>query len=237
MVGDITPEDLGHRLDQVFAALPAEGPKDEVSEWTAAPPGGVEVLNRPIPQSVATFGELGLKRNDPDWYVATVMDNILGGGGFSSRLTAEVREKRGLAYSVYTALAPMDHGAVILGGVATRNERLGDSLRLIKDEWRRMRDEGPTDAELADAKTYLVGSFALRLDSSPSVAGLLVAIQLDHLGIDYLDRRADLIGGVTADDVRRVAKRLLDPDALIVTVVGQPEGLADDQSPRGGASQ
>ena len=189
----------------------------------------------PIPQSVVTFGQPGIKRDDPDWYAAYVMNHILGGGGFSSRLTTEVREKRGLAYSVYSGLEPMQHSGVIMGGVATQNDRVAQSIDIIRAEWRRMRDAGPTEAELNDAKTFLTGSFPLSLDSTGHIAGILVAIQRDKLGIDYIERRKALIEGVTLDDAKRVAHRLLDPDELSFVVVGSPDKLegAQEVAPNG----
>jgi Predicted Zn-dependent peptidases len=225
VVGDVTPEQLKPLLDKTFGALPARHPAIAVPETTAKAPGKIEVIARDNPQSVAIFGEAGLKRDDPDWYAALVMNYILGGGGFSSWLTEEVREKRGLAYSVYSHLAPLDRAGLISGGVATQNARMADSIRLIKEQWARMAKEGPTEQELADAKTYLTGSFPLQLDSTGSVAGLLVAVQLDDLGIDYLDKRSSYIEAVTLEHVRTVAARLLDPDRLTFVVVGKPEGL------------
>jgi len=226
VVGDITAAQLAPLLDTTFAALPARAAAVQVAEIAPKAPGGVTVIARDNPQSVATFGAQGLKRADSDWYAAYVMNYILGGGGFSSWLTEEVREKRGLAYSVYSYLQPMTHAGVIVGGVATENARLAESIALIKEQFARMRDQGPSEQQLNDAKTYLVGSFPLQLDSTTGVANLLTAVQLDHLGIDYLDRRNALIGAVTLDDVKRVARRLLDPAALSFVVVGKPEGVA-----------
>lgn len=226
VVGDVTPEQLKPLLDNTFGALPAKHPAITVADTTPKAPGRIEVITRDNPQSVAVFGAAGLKRDDPDWYAAYVMNYILGGGGFSSWLTEEVREKRGLAYSVYTYLMPLDHAATISGGVATQNARTADSIALIKEQWARMAKEGPTEQELADAKTYLNGSFPLQLDSTDSVAGLLVAVQLDKLGIDYLDKRSALINAVTLEQVRKVAARLLDPNMLTFVVVGKPEGLS-----------
>ena len=225
VVGDITPEALKPLLDATFGALPAKAVPVNVADVAPVAPGIVKVIHRDNPQSVAMFGERGIKRNDPDWYAAYVMNYILGGGGFSSWLTEEVREKRGLAYSVYSGLEPFQHTGIIIGGVATENSRMGESLALVRQQWQRMRDEGPNDKEMADAKTYLVGSFPLNLESTTNVANLLVTIQVDKLGIDYLDRRAGLIDAVSLDDVRRVAHRLLDPQALSVVVVGQPAGM------------
>ena len=226
VVGDITPEQLKPLLDRTFGALPARHPAITVPETTAQAAGRIEVIARDIPQSVAVFGAAGIKRDDPDWYAAYVMNYVLGGGGFSSWLTEEVREKRGLAYSVYSYLVPMDRAGLISGGVATQNARTAESVRLIKEQFARMAENGLSEKELADAKTYLTGSFALQMDSTSSIAGLLVAVQLDDLGIDYLDKRNGYIESVTQEQVKAVAQRLLDPAKLTFVVGGQPEGLA-----------
>jgi len=226
VVGDIRPDELAAALDRVFGSLPASGPLPEIREAPLAPLAARTVIDRDTPQTVAIFGAPGIKRDDPDWYAATVMNYVLGGGGFASRLTEQVREKRGLAYSVYSYLVPFDHAGLILGGVATENRRFEDSIGLIRDEFRRMRDEGVSDTELANAKTYLNGSFPLQLDSTASIARLLVQIQRERLGIDFLERRAKLIEAVSADDIRRVAVRLLDPDALRIVAVGRPAPAA-----------
>ena len=235
VVGDVTPQALADLLDKTFGALPAQAAPGAVADVAVAAKDKLLLAKLPIPQSVVVFGQPGIKRNDPDWYTAYVVNHILGGGGFTSRLTNEVREKRGLAYSIYTGLQPLDHGGVIAGSVATQNSRLSQSLDLIRAEWRRMRDDGPTAKELEDAKTYLTGSFPLNLDSTGSIAATLVAVQRDHLGIDYLDRRNALIDAVTLDDAKRIARRLFDPDALSFVVVGSPENLvgAREVSPNG----
>jgi zinc protease len=225
VAGDISPEELARRLDAVFGALPESGPDGVVPDVKPAAPGRLIVVPRSVPQSVVMFGQRGIARNDPDWYTAQVMMRVLGGGGLTSRLHEEVREKRGLAYSVYAYLRPYDHAALIMGGVATANARVAESLRIIRGEWRRMAEQGVTAEELEAVKTYINGSFPLRLDSTRRIAGMLVAMQVHRLGIDYLARRDGLINRVTVEDVKRVARRLLDPDALTVVVVGQPEGV------------
>lgn len=222
VVGDITPEELARRLDEVFGALPASGSLGDIPEVAARPPAGLAVMPKDNPQTTALFALPGLKRDDPDWYAAYVVNYILGGGGFSSRLTEEVREKRGLAYSVTSYLSPYARSGLIVGSVATENSRFPESVRLIREEFRRMRDDGPTEKELADAKTYLNGSFPLSQDSTTAIAGLLVQMQVDRLGIDFLDRRAAVIDAVSLEDARRVAKRLLDPDGLSFVAVGKP---------------
>ena len=156
---------------------------------------------------------------------AYILNHILGGGSFSSRLYREVREKRGLAYSVYSQLVWLDHAALLMGGTGTRSERAGETVDLIEQEIRRLAESGPTDEELAQAKSYLKGSYALGFDTSAKIAGQLVQIQLDDLGIDYIDRRSAMIDAVTIADVRRVTKRLLD-GGFLVTVVGRQQNAS-----------
>ena len=224
-VGDVTREELAALVDRVFGGLPAGDGQAQVAETKPAENGGLLITRRAVPQSAVTFGQVGPKRDDPDWYAARVVNDILGGGGFRGRLMKEIREKRGLAYGVSTELVSFRRAGLILGSVATENARVAQSIALIRAEWRHMRDEGPTEAELDDAKTYLIGSFPLTLDTSDRVASLLVEMQIEKLGIDYLDRRAALFDAVTLDQTRRVAHRLLDPDGLSFAVVGDPADL------------
>jgi zinc protease len=230
VVGDITAEQLKPLLDDTLGDLPAHAAPGTVPPLKPREEGETLVAKLPIPQSVVVFGQPGLKRVDPDWYAALVVNHILGGGGFSSRLTEEVREKRGLAYSIFSALQPMAMGGVIVGGVGTEKARVGQSIALVRSEWQRMRDDGPTATELANAKTYLTGSFPLSLDSTGRIAATLIDIMRDRLGIDYLNRRDALIDGVSLDDARRVAKRLFDPAALTFVVVGSPPELAGSRA-------
>jgi len=225
VVGDITPDDLAKALDDTFGTLPEKAAPFSIPAVEAANGGETVVIAKPIPQSVVALAQDGIRRDDPDYYAAYVVNYILGGGGFASRLVEEVREKRGLAYSVYSYLAPFDHGSMIYAGTATQNARVGESLDLIRQEWRRMAEEGPTSEELDDAKRYLTGSFPLRFSSSDNIAGMLVGMQTEDLGIDYLEKRNDYVEAVTLDDAKRVAKRLYRPDALTVVVVGTPDGV------------
>ncbi len=227
VVGDIDAKQLGEMLDFVFSGLPEKSTLTPVADvaWDTA--SKQRVVQMPNPQSVVQFGFEGLKRNDPDFIPAYILNYVVGGGGFSSKLMHEVREKRGLAYSVYTYLFPLDHAGVFLGGVATENKSVGQSMELIKAELEQVAQEGLSDKELRTAKDYLVGSFALRFDTSAKIAQQLLAIQLDDLGIDYIDRRNGEVEAVTVADIKRVAKRLMEPKNLIVTVAGAPEGIHD----------
>lgn len=227
VVGDITPAQLSALLDQTFADLPAKTDLAPIPEAAIPAKGSLKIIKKQIPQSVVNFGEQGVKRDDPDWYTAYVMNYILGGGSFSSRLMTEVRVKRGLAYGAYTGLEPYEHGGLVVGEVATRNEKAGESLKVIKDELRKMGSTEVSVPELAQAKTYLNGSFPLQMDSTTAIAALLSVVQRDHLGIDYFDRRPTLIDKVTAADIRRVSGKLLDPDKLTVVIVGDPKGMTE----------
>ena len=229
VVGDISPAELGPLLDRVFGALPAGDPSGDanaaIPEARPVDDGALVVSRAAVPQSAVTFGQTGPKRDDPDWYAAFVLNEIIGGGNFRGRLMKEIREKRGLAYGVSTHLMPYRHAGLIIGSVATENSRVAESIALIRAEWQRMRDAGPSEAELAAAKAYLAGSFPLSLDSTYRIAGLLVRIQNDKLGIDYLEQRAGLIEGVTLEQARAVAHRLFDPARLSFAVVGDPADL------------
>jgi zinc protease len=188
----------------------------------------VKVQPFDAPQSTVMFGHSGPLRDDPDFIPAFVMNYILGGGGFSSRLTVEVREKRGLAYSTYSYLAPLDRAGVLMGGVGTANARVAESIAVIRDEWRRMATEGVTEDELRKATQYLTGAYPLRFDSNAAIASNLVALQRDGLGADYVEKRNGLVEAVTLEDIRRVAETWLKPENLFFVVVGQPEGLDAD---------
>jgi zinc protease len=224
-VGDIDEKTFGEMMDRAFAALPAKAEPAKLPEATIAGAGRVIVTDRDIPQSVVVFGHKGVKRKHPDFYAAYVVNYVLGGDGMTSRLATEVREKRGLAYSVYTGLVTMDHAGLISGRVATANARVAESLGLIREEWAKVAKDGITAEELADAKSYLTGSFYTRLNSTARISRLLVGIQLDDMGLDYLKTRNTKINAVTLEDARRVARELFRPQDLTVVVVGRPEGV------------
>jgi zinc protease len=225
VVGDIDAEAVKTMLERVFGGLPKQPQLRPVGNVSPQGLGQRIFVKLDVPQAVVTFGGRGIARKDPDFMAAYIVNHILGGGSFSSRLYQEVREKRGLAYSVYDNLVWLKYSALFLGTTATRADRTGETLGIIEKEIRRLAEDGPTADELAKAKAYLNGAFALNLDTSSKIAALLVQMQNDDLGIDYIARRSEMINVVTLDDARRVAKRLLD-GGLLVTVVGRPEGIA-----------
>ncbi|WP_299619815.1 pitrilysin family protein [uncultured Tateyamaria sp.] len=223
-VGDITPEELGPLLDALLGALPEEGaPQPGPANITIE--GGTTVIPFDTPQSVAIFGQPGIAQEDPDFFAARVLNQVLGAGGFESRLMTEVREKRGLTYGVYSFLVPNDHAATYQGQVASANDRIAEAVSVIRGEWARAAAEGVTQAELDAAKTYVTGAYPLRFDGNGPIARIMVGMQMLGLPIDYIATRNEKVEAVTLQDVRRVAGELLDPEGLHFVVVGQPVGL------------
>jgi zinc protease len=224
IVGDIDAATAGLLIDRAFGALPEQ---PELSPVPAVDPQGLGrriVVDLDVPQSVIMFGGPGIARNDPDFFAAYIVNHILGGGAMSSRLYSEVREKRGLAYGVSTSLLPLVHAQLITGNTATRADRTADTLEIIDREMKNLAENGPTEEELAKTKSFLKGSYGLYFDTSTKIAAQLVQIQIDKLGIDYINRRNGMIDAVTRAEAQRVAKRLLDNN-MLVTVVGKPQGV------------
>ncbi len=225
VVGDIDADELGARLDALFGALPARA--------ALAPPPAAEIgtaqplIVRPLPQpqSLILFAAPGIQDEDPDWIPLAIANYILGGGGFTSRLMTEVRETRGLVYGISMSPSVRDAAAFVRGSAQTGNENVREAIETTRAEIARFYSEGPTEAELADAITYLTGSFALDLDSNVKIASVLHGYQIAGRPIDYVNRRNDLIRAVTMADVNRVIRRLYDPNAFSFVVVGQPAGL------------
>lgn len=226
-VGDITAEELAPLLDQLLGGLPEAGAPMPESVPVGLT-GGTTVVDFDTPQSVVMFGHEGIERFDPDFFAAYVLNQIVGDHGFSSRLMNEVREKRGLTYGIASYLAPMDLAELYVGQFASANERVAEAIEIVRAEWAKAATEGVTEEELEQAKTYLTGAYPLRFDGNATIAGILVGMQSEGLPIDYIETRNAQIEAVTLEDVKRVAARVLQPDALQFVVVGKPEGLAKD---------
>jgi zinc protease len=225
VVGAIDAATLAGHLDDVFGRLPEKASLNLVAPGAFSGAGTQHVDPIDLPQSTIRFGREGLARMDPDFIPATVVNHILGGGIFSARLFREVREKRGLAYSIYSRLVTYDHAAMFYGGTSTKNERVAESMALIEKEISSLSDFGPTEEELDKAKKYLTGSYALRFDTSTKIAGQLVSLQSEGFGVEYLDERNRLIAAVTMEDAKRASKRLFGDSKLLVTVAGNPKRL------------
>ena len=226
-VGDITAEELGPILDDLLGDLPA-GSALEPAPLELDIPSGLTVVDIPTPQSVAIFGHSGIDRAHPDFFAAFILNTILGGQGIESRLTAEVREKRGLTYGISTVLISKDSANVMLGQVASANDRIGAAIEVIRDEWRKLARDGVTAEELQAAQTYLTGAYPLRFDGNSQIARILVGMQRQGLGLDYIKTRNAKINAVTLPEINRVAAQLLKPEALNFVVAGQPIGLKEE---------
>ena len=226
-VGDITAEDLGPILDNLVGDLPA-GSALETAPMKLDIPAGLTVVDIPTPQSVAFFGHKGIDRAHPDFFAAFILNTILGGRGIESRLTAEVREKRGLTYGISTVLISKDQANVMLGQVASANDRIGAAIEVIRDEWSKLARDGVTAEELQAAQTYLTGAYPLRFDGNSQIAQILVGMQRQGLALDYINTRNTKIKAVTLSEINHVAAQLLKPEALNFVVVGQPTGLKQE---------
>jgi zinc protease len=226
VVGDVDVDTLGKLLDKTFGGLPAKASLMPVAEVEATKPPQRAFVPLDVPQTVVTFGGPGVRRHDPDFMAAYVVNHILGGGSLSSRLYKEVREKRGLAYSVYESLLWMDRSALFIGNTGTRADRAGETVDAIEREIRRIAEEGPTQKELDEAKSYLKGSQMLALDTSSKLAQALLQYQLDKLPIDYIEKRNALVDAVTLDDAKRIAKKLWGQGLLTVIVGRAPQAAA-----------
>jgi zinc protease len=225
-VGDIDANTLGKVLDDVFGALPAEPQLTAIADVAPAAVPKPVVVKFEGPQSVAIFGRQGVARNHPDHMTALVLTQILGGGSSEARLVQEVREKRGLAYWVYSILYTFKHASVLIGGVASPNEEVGKSLELIRSQFKALAEKGPTQQEVDSAKSYLIGSYVLSLDSNAKIAEQMLRSQLQGLGPDFVDQRKAGLAKVTRADVARVARSLLVTEDLSVAIAGQPTNLS-----------
>jgi zinc protease len=223
--GDITADELGVLIDRILGDLPAEAPPrpDPVALDL---PGGVTVVDFPSPQSVAFFGHAGIERDDPDFFAAFVLNQVLGGSGFRSRLMEEVRVERGLTYGIGSFLSLADLSPALLGQFSSSNELVSEAVEVVRAEWADLAQNGITQEELDAAVRYMTGEYPLRFDGNGTIAGILAAMQSDGMPVDYITNRNAYVEAVTLEDVQRVAARLLDPEGLHFVVVGQPQGLS-----------
>lgn len=222
ITGDIDEKQAVERLDVLFRDLPAKRQKNtKIAFHAPILTPAQTILDHDFPQSNALFTQKGPNRKDPDFFPAYLVNHILGGSGFTSRLTQEVREKKGLAYSVSSYLNPMQFSATWQGSVATRSDRMPQSIEIIRDVWTKMRENGPTAAELADAKTYLIGSYALGFTSNDAIASRLAAYQYQNLPLSDFHNRNKFIEEVSLAEAQKTAKKWLTPENLSFIIVGK----------------
>ncbi len=225
VAGNISAEELKPLIEKTFADLPEKSRVTFPEPFTAELSGRIDILSMDVPQSAVLFGHKGIARNDPDFYAALLVNYIFGSGSFSARLFDEVREKKGLAYSVGTTLNVNPNAPMIVGYVGSDNAKLAQAIEIIQEQWKKMAKEGPYAQELQDAKTYMTGSFPMAFTSSGDLASFLAGMQYYDLGIDYLEKYNDLINSVTLAQAKKTAAKLLLPDSLFFVVVGKPANL------------
>lgn len=218
IVGPVSPEDARKIIEQVFDALPQKAHLRPV-EPAKLHLGGMTTVNYNMPQTSITLIYPGIKRKDPQFFAAYLMNYVLGGSGLTSRLFTEVREKRGLAYSVSSNLMNFDYASALAISTGTRADRAQESLKTIREEVKRMATTGVTASELAAAKSYIIGAYAVQnMGSSADIASTLVGLQEQDLPVDYIGKRGDLINAVTQDAANAVAKRLFTAEPAILMV-------------------
>jgi zinc protease len=245
VTGDITADELRRTMDDVFGGLPTTSKvrASKIHNLTASDKkdaskddprfGKIALKNAgksyhydlDIPQTIISITQDGISRQDPDYYAASVMNFILGGSGFGSRLMEEVREKRGLTYGINSGFSSMNEAETFGISTSTNNETAAEVIDIIRAELKRMADEPVSNSELDDAKSFITGSLPLNLTNTSSITSLVMGLRLDQLPIDYLDHRNEKIMAVTKEDIQRVAKRLLKEDAMTIITVGKPKGL------------
>ncbi len=226
VVGDVTEKEIVALLRERFAGWkPAEKQDPPHAAPPAIPSLTVRKIDKDITQANIALGQVGISRENPDFYAVVVMNYILGGGGFSSRLMDDIRDNRGLAYDVHSSFAAQKEPGAFRVWTQTKSESANEAIAEIFRQLRRIRTDPVSDKELADAKAYLTGSFPLRMDTSAKIAGMLTNIEIYGLGLDYPQRYAGLINAVTKDDVLRVAKKYIDPDHMVMVVLGNQEKI------------
>lgn len=226
VVGDITEKEARALFEERFSGWK---PAEQQDPSHAAPPAIASLtfkkMDKNTTQANIAIGQVGISRENPDFYAVAVMNYILGGGGFSSRLMDNIRDNRGLAYDVHSSFAAQKEPGAFQVWTQTKSESANEAIAEIFKELKRIRTEPVTDKELADAKAYLTGSFPLKMDTSAKIAGILTSIEIYNLGLDYPQKYPALINAVTKEDILRVAKKHLDPDRMVAVVLGNQEKI------------
>ncbi len=220
--GDIEPNLAKKYVDYVFGDLPSKKFINPISMLEDLNKG-MKIIEMKTPQTTVVFGQKGLGRKDKEYFAARVINYVLGGGGFQSRLYKEIREANGLVYSIYSYLLPYEYAGVIVGGFQTRNQNVGKTIEKVKTEWNRIKNEGITKIELQNAKTYYKGSFSRNFTSTLSIASLLMIVQYYDLGEDYFDKRDLIIDNLKLNELNNLAKNLFDSETLFFMIVGEPK--------------
>jgi zinc protease len=222
--GAISPVELAEALDRMFGDLPDQGMTPAVPA-TVFVPSDLLVVRLPFPQSSCVFGQVGVQPTSPDYFPAIVLNHIVGGGTLTSRLFVELRERRGLVYSVRTTLESLSNESLMIGWFATENDKVPTAIELVRHEWRRLASGDVAEADIDEAKAFLKGALPLSLDGSSTMAGRLLSVQRLGLDIDHLTAWNAKVDAVTGEMVRALARLLMQPNALTFAIAGDPTGM------------
>lgn len=223
--GDINASELAILIDDIFSHLPDNSKASNIPSIEIQNGGNIFLYELDIPQTIIEIMQPGIDRSSPDYFTAQLLNFILGGGGFGSRLTEELREKRGLTYGVYSSFSMRDHADAMTVSTSTKNETAKECLDLIQSELNKLKVALVSDKELSNAKSYLIGSMPLTLSSTSNITSLIHNLQIDDMPLDYLDTRANKLNAVTKEDIKMLAKKLLAPEQLTISLVGKPRGI------------
>lgn len=220
IVGDLSRTDAERVAKRVIGALPRGEAAPKIAAVSDPSRASEKRIEFPSQQSHILIGQPGVSRKDPDYYSLYLGNHILGGSGLVSRLSVEIREKRGLAYSVYSYFVPMRQRGPYIIGLQTRNDQSIYASQLARETVERFVSDGPTEAELDAAKKNITGGFPLNLDSNRKIAGSLLNIAFYELPLDYLQTYTKKIEELTTKQVRDAFRRRVDPKRLVHVVVG-----------------
>lgn len=227
--GNISPKQLSKVLDQIFGNLPNKGKSNTIEDFKIKNTKQKFLFYKDIPQTILTLAMPSYDQHDPDYYALLVMNHIFGASGFGSRLMEEAREKRGLTYGIYSDVSVQDLVSIFSVSTSTKNESVKEILDIIKDEMKKIKSKGVTDKEIKNAQSYITGSLPLAMTSTGSIAGVLLNLQVNERAITYLEDYMEKINAVTKEDAQRAAQRVLDPDNMLVVMVGNPEKMGELQ--------
>jgi zinc protease len=222
MIGDVTRQEAAAIAERLTEKLPAKDAETTISV-VAIPPAGVKRIPHPAAQSHIQLAYPGLRRNDPDYFPLLVGNHILGGGGFVSRLMEEVRQQRGLAYSVYSFFSPYQEQGPFLVGLQTKKEQSEDAFALVQQVLKNFVENGPTEEELVAAKQNIIGGFPLRIDSNNKILGFLSVIGFYQLPLTFLTDYLVAVEAVTIEQIRQAFQRRIQPDGMVAVIVGAME--------------
>ncbi len=223
VVGDITPKALSTHIDHVFGQLPAQANLPSLSEVVIHTNGDIRVIPKNSQQSGVYFGQAGLSRTDQRFLPLVILNDVLGGRAFTSRLWLTAREEQGLVYNIETSLFDLEQASLLIGNFESSNQTVDKVIQLIQQEWEKIKNTGITPEEFSAAKTSLIGRFALNFTSPTGISRYLLTSYLDGLPADHINQRNAQIQAITLEEVNKVAISLLDPQQLSFVVVGNPE--------------